>query len=140
MSQENESNIQLHITKVEELYNSSRVTTEKKLNKISKQLEALDMIVRKVNAKKKKGKEIKGYDKRVSKIEAKISTFPQQLEENDKKLEDVIAKIINIESSKCDYVPTSSTAIILDNLKETLRVEINQKEKSFQKVVDQDQD
>ena len=63
MSQENESNIQLHITKVEELYNSSRVTTEKKLNKISKQLEALDMIVRKVNAKKKKGKEIKGYDK-----------------------------------------------------------------------------
>ena len=28
---------------------------------------------------------------RVSKIEAKISTFPQQLEENDKKLEDVIA-------------------------------------------------
>ena len=57
----------------------------------------------------------------MSKIEAKISTFPQQLEENDKKLEDVIAKIINIESSKCDYVPTSSTAIILDNLKETLR-------------------
>ena len=63
MSQENESNIQLHITKVEELYNSSRVTTEKKLNKISKQLEALDMIVKKVNAKKKKGKEVKGYDK-----------------------------------------------------------------------------
>ena len=57
----------------------------------------------------------------MSKIEAKISTFPQQLEENDKKLEDVIAKIINIESSKCDYVPSSSTAIILENLKETLR-------------------
>ena len=69
MSQEKESNIQLHVhvTKVEELYNSSRVTTEKKLNKISKQLEALDMIVRKVNAKKKKGKEVKGYDK-VSKL------------------------------------------------------------------------
>ena len=62
MSQENESNIQLHITKVEELYNSSRVTTEKKLNKISKQLEALDIIVRKVNAKKKKGKEKKMAD------------------------------------------------------------------------------
>ena len=57
----------------------------------------------------------------MSKIEAKISTFPQQLEENDKKLEDIIAKIINIESSKCDYVPSSSTAIILDNLKETLK-------------------
>ena len=67
MSQEKESNIQLHVTKVEELYNSSRVTTEKKLNKISKQLEALDMIVRKVNAKKNKGKEVKGYDK-VSKV------------------------------------------------------------------------
>ena len=51
----------------------------------------------------------------MSKIEAKISTFPQQLEENDKKLEDIIAKIINIESNKCDYVPSSSTAIILDN-------------------------
>ena len=63
MSQENESNIQLHINKVEELYHGSRVSTEKKLNKISKQLEALDMIVRKVNAKKKKGKEVKGFDK-----------------------------------------------------------------------------
>ena len=63
MSQENESNIQLHINNVEELYNSSRISTEKKLNKISKQLEALDMIVRKVNKKKEKGKDVKGFDK-----------------------------------------------------------------------------
>ena len=63
MSQENESNIQVHINNVEELYNSSRVSTEKKLNKISKQLEALDMIVRKVNKKKEKGKDVKGFDK-----------------------------------------------------------------------------
>ena len=63
MSQENESNIQVHINTVEELYNSSRVSTEKKLNKISKQLDALDMIVRKVNKKKEKGKDVKGFDK-----------------------------------------------------------------------------
>ena len=63
MSQENESNIQLHINNVEELYNITRVSTEKKLNKISKQLEALDMIVRKVNKKKEKGKDVKGFDK-----------------------------------------------------------------------------
>ena len=63
MSQENESKIQLHVNNVEELYNSSRVSTEKKLNKISKQLEALDMIVRKVNKKKEKGKDVKGFDK-----------------------------------------------------------------------------
>lgn len=172
MSQEHESKIQLQINNVEELYNSSRISTEKKLNKISKQLEALDMIVRKVNKKKEKGKDVKGFDKvcliwpsllnktaycsrslllqqqayinipttnnihymlcyvyiyhvffgqRLSKIEAKISHFPRQLEENDKMLEDIIAKIINIESSKCDYVPSSSTAIILYNAKETLK-------------------
>ena len=63
MSQENESNIQVHINTVEELYNSSRVSTEKKLNKITKQLDALDMIVRKVNKKKEKGKDVKGFDK-----------------------------------------------------------------------------
>ena len=63
MSQESESNIQAHINTVEELYNSSRVSTEKKLNKISKQLDALDMIVRKVNKKKEKGKDVKGFDK-----------------------------------------------------------------------------
>ncbi len=63
MSQENESKIQLHVNNVEELYNSSRVSTEKKLNKISKQLEALIMIVRKVNKKKEKGKDVKGFDK-----------------------------------------------------------------------------
>ena len=61
-----------------------------------------------------------------------VATFEEILENCDavqdskllrnffkKKLD--FAKIINIESSKCDYVPTSSTAIILDNLKETLR-------------------
>ena len=63
MSQETESNIQQNINKVEELYKLSRVSTEKKLNRISKQLESLDMIVRKVNSKKKKGKDVKGFDK-----------------------------------------------------------------------------
>ena len=63
MSQEHDSKIQLHINNVEELYNSSRISTEKKLNKISKQLEALDMIVRKVNQKKEKGKDVKGFEK-----------------------------------------------------------------------------
>ena len=39
----------------------------------------------------------------MSRIEGKIATIPQQLEENDRKLEDLIAKIINIESNSCNY-------------------------------------
>ena len=76
MSQEKESNIQQNINKVEELYKLSRVSTEKKLNRISKQLESLDMIVRKVNSKKKKGKDVKGFDKvNASKVLSNIELY-----------------------------------------------------------------
>ena len=51
------------IQKVEELYNGIRVANEKKLNKIAKHLEILDLTIKKINSSKKKEKHSKGLTK-----------------------------------------------------------------------------
>ena len=81
------------------------------------------------------------YFQRLSKLDTKVQTFPKQFEENDRILEDIISKIINIESNKCNYVPASSTKIILDALKEDTRVKLKENHQKMKATVeDQDQD
>ena len=41
------------VKSIEELYNTTRVNQEKRLNKISKQLEVLNVTIRKINSSKK---------------------------------------------------------------------------------------
>ena len=38
----------------------------------------------------------------------------------DEYIEDVIAKIINIESNQCNYVPRSATSAILEGMKKQM--------------------
>ena len=48
---------------IEELYNTTRVNQEKRLNKISKQLEVLNVTIRKINSSKKQSPTPSGLDK-----------------------------------------------------------------------------
>ena len=49
-----EEELSLSLKQVEDLYNTSRVSQEKRLNKVSKQLEVIEMTLRKMNSIKKK--------------------------------------------------------------------------------------
>ena len=51
------------VKNIEELYNTARVNQEKKLNKISKQLEVLNVTIRKINSSKKQSPSPTGLDK-----------------------------------------------------------------------------
>ena len=51
------------VKNIEELYNTIRVNQEKRLNKISKQLEVLNMTIRKINSSKKQSPPSTGLDK-----------------------------------------------------------------------------
>ena len=42
-------------------------------------------------------------------------------------MEDIIGKIINVESHKCEYIPSSSTSVILNNLKAQALEEMKKK-------------
>ena len=49
-----EEELSLSVKRVEDLYNTSRVSQEKRLNKISKQLEVIEVTLRKISSSKKK--------------------------------------------------------------------------------------
>ena len=51
---------------IEELYNTTRVNQEKRLNKISKQLEVLNVTIRKINSSKKQTPTSTVFDKVLS--------------------------------------------------------------------------
>ena len=51
------------VKNIEELYNTTRVNQEKRLNKISKQLEMLNVTIRKINSSKKQSPPSTGLDK-----------------------------------------------------------------------------
>ena len=51
------------VKNIEELYNTTRVNQEKRLNKISKQLETLNVTIRKINSSKKQSPPSTGLDK-----------------------------------------------------------------------------
>ena len=55
--------LEKNIARVEEIYNSTRITNDKKLNKLSKQLEFLELTIRKINSSKKKENKSKGLNK-----------------------------------------------------------------------------
>ena len=78
---------------------------------------------------------------RVVNLEEKIKTIPDDLDENDKVLEDIIAKIINMESNNCNYIPSSSTSVILQRLKQEAQEKVKkEKLKDTSAIEDQDQD
>ena len=54
------------VKSIEELYNTTRVNQEKRLNKISKQLEVLNVTIRKINSSKKQTPTSTGLDKVLS--------------------------------------------------------------------------
>ena len=49
-------------------------------------------------------------------MQDKLDRIPEVLESNDEAVEDIIGKIINLESHKCGQVPSSSTSLILSSL------------------------
>ena len=51
------------VKSIEELYNTTRVNQEKRLNKISKQLEVLNVTIRKINSSKKQTPTSTVFDK-----------------------------------------------------------------------------
>ena len=51
------------VKSIEELYNTTRVNQEKRLNKISKQLEVLNVTIRKITSSKKPSTTPTGIDK-----------------------------------------------------------------------------
>ena len=51
------------VKNIEELYNTTRVNQEKRLNKISKQLEVLNVTIRKITSSKKPSTTPTGIDK-----------------------------------------------------------------------------
>ena len=54
------------VKNIEELYNTTRVNQEKRLNKISKQLEVLNVTIRKITSSKKPSTTPTGIDKVLS--------------------------------------------------------------------------
>ena len=116
-SNANEESVKSKMESLEDHLNSSRLTSEKKLGKISKQLEILELTVRKINASKRKDKRSKDLNKRLSKVEDGIGLIPKEMSQIDACIEDIIAKIINIESNKCNYIPKSATFEILEGMK-----------------------
>ena len=52
-----------NVKNIEELYNITRVNQEKRLTKISKQLEVLNVTIRKINSTKKQPPTSTGLDK-----------------------------------------------------------------------------
>ena len=54
------------VKSIEELYNTTRVNQEKRLNKISKQLEVLNVTIRKINSSKKQTPTSTVFDKVLS--------------------------------------------------------------------------
>ena len=136
-SNDNEENIQSKIQGLEDHLNSSRLTNEKKLGKISKQLEILELTVRKINASKRKDKRSKDLNKRLSKVEDGLKFLPKEMSQIDEYIEEVIAKIINIESNRCNYVPRSATSSILEGMKKQM---LEQKSEYSSIIKDQELD
>ena len=58
-----DQDLENNIARVEEIYNSTRIANDKKLNKLSKQLEFLEITIRKINSSKKKENKSKGLSK-----------------------------------------------------------------------------
>ena len=58
-----DQDLEKNIARVEEIYNSTRIANDKKLNKLSKQLEFLEITIRKINSSKKKENKSKGLSK-----------------------------------------------------------------------------
>ena len=54
------------VKNIEELYNTTRINQEKKFNKISQQLEVLNMTIRKINSSKKQSPTPTALDKVLS--------------------------------------------------------------------------
>ena len=55
--------LSLSLKNIEELYNTTRVSQERRLGKISKQLEGLEVTLRKIHLSKKKAPIRSGIDK-----------------------------------------------------------------------------
>ena len=78
---------------------------------------------------------------KLTNLEERLKTIPDELDENDKVLEDIIAKIINMESNNCNYIPSSSTSVILQALKQNALEKVKEeKQKKIIAIEDQDQD
>ena len=78
---------------------------------------------------------------KLTNLEERLKTIPDELDENDKVLEDIIAKIINMESNNCNYIPSSSTSVILQALKHNALEKVKEeKQKKIIAIEDQDQD
>ena len=134
----NEEIIKSKVDNFEAYFSSSMLSNDKKLCKISKQLEILEMSVRKINASKRKDKRSKDLNKRLTKMEESLKVVPQQLVDIDKSTEEVIAKIINIESNKCNYIPPTATSAILANMKREVKEQEQNECSSFIEDLAQD--
>ena len=70
-------------------------------------------------------------------MEEKLDNIPDILERTDEALEDIIAKIINLERNQCGRVPSSSTAAILSSLKAGAVEEVRSNRRHSDVVLDQ---
>lgn len=118
MNNTEQSSAKESIERLEEFYNNTRIANEKQMARIDRGVEYLGEQVRNIKRTKKKGDANKDINSRIEKIEAKLVDVPSQLDDLDSILQDIIGKIINIESSNCDNIPTSSTSTILNYIKE----------------------
>ena len=121
---DSEKEIQEKIDNFEENFKPVRLSIDKRLNKTGKQLEILELTLRKLGSSKRKDKNSKDINKRLVALEDKLQHIPSRQEECDQMLQDIIGKIINIESSKCNYVPASVTSAILTSLQEQMTKEL----------------
>ena len=68
-------------------------------------------------------------------MEEKLDNIPEILERTDGAVEDIIAKIINLETNKCGRIPSSSTAAILSSLKAGAVEEVRRRNRRHSDVV-----
>ena len=70
-------------------------------------------------------------------MEEKLDNIPEILERTDEAIEDIIAKIINLETNQCGRVASSSTAAILSSLKAGAVEEMRRNRRPSEIVMDQ---
>ena len=70
-------------------------------------------------------------------MEEKLDNIPEILERTDDAIEDIIGKIINLETNQCGRVPPSSTAAILSSLKAGAKEEMRKNRRPSETVLDQ---
>ena len=73
-------------------------------------------------------------------MEEKLDNIPEILDRTDGAVEDIIAKIINLETNKCGRIPSSSTVAILSSLKAGTVEEVRRNKRPSDIVLDQDMD